>query len=133
MKRIINAVVDKIKQRRTEYKQVILVRTDLKLPKGKMAAQAAHASVEAVFKGLKSDKDIVGGWHKEGMKKVVLKVQSEKHMLRYCQYAKDENILHAIITDAGHTVVEPGTKTCCALGPAHESDIDRITGDLALM
>ena len=46
-----------------EYKQVILVRKDLKLPKGKMAAQVSHASVEAT---LKSDKKVVEQWRKQG-------------------------------------------------------------------
>ncbi|MBI2656920.1 peptidyl-tRNA hydrolase, partial [Candidatus Woesearchaeota archaeon] len=53
------------------YKQVILVREDLKLPKGKLAAQSSHASVDAT---LKSDKNIVDLWKKEGGKKIVLKV-----------------------------------------------------------
>ena len=53
-----------------ELKQVILVRHDLKLPKGKLSAQVAHASVEAV---LKSEKDKVKEWRTSGQKKVVLK------------------------------------------------------------
>ena len=56
-------------------KQIILVRQDLKLQKGKMAAQVAHASIEAV---LKSDKEKIDGWRVAGMKKVVLKVSDEK-------------------------------------------------------
>ena len=54
------------------YKQVILVRQDLQLPKGKLAAQAAHASVEAV---LKSDQKTIKEWRSEGMAKIVLKVK----------------------------------------------------------
>ena len=57
------------------YKQVILVRADLKLPKGKLAAQAAHASVDAV---LKSDSKLVNAWRDEGMAKIVVKVKDEK-------------------------------------------------------
>ncbi len=113
-----------------DYKQVILVREDLRLPKGKMAAQAAHASVEAV---LKSDKDDVKRWRAEGMKKIVLKVQDEKEMLHYNQQAKDAGLVTAIITDAGHTIVEPGTRTCCAIGPDNVRDIDAITGKLPTM
>lgn len=111
----------------TKYKQVILMRADLKLPKGKMAAQAAHASVEAV---LRSDKKIVDAWRKEGMKKIVLKVADEKEMLKLNQQAKDAGVITAVITDAGHTVVAPGTKTCCALGPDAAKKIDAITGHL---
>lgn len=113
-----------------EYKQVILVRQDLKLPKGKLAAQVAHASVEAV---LKCDNDIVKAWRKEGMKKVVLKVKDEKELYKYMQQAKDEGISTAKITDAGKTVVAPGTVTTCGIGPDKEDKIDAITGKLSMM
>ena len=115
------------------YKQVILVRADLKLPKGKMAAQAAHASVECVLKLMKENKDVVSAWRKEGMKKIVLKVKDEKDLYKYAQLAKDQGLMTAIITDAGHTVVEPGTVTCCGIGPADEKEIDAVVGKLELM
>jgi len=113
-----------------DYKQVILVRHDLKLPKGKMAAQAAHASVEAV---LRSDKEIVKRWHSEGMQKVVLKVLDKEELYKYIQMAKDSGLSTSVITDAGHTVVEPGTVTCGAIGPDREDSIDSVTGKLSLM
>lgn len=112
------------------YKQIILVRQDLKLPKGKLAAQAAHASVEAV---LKSDKKIVEAWRNEGMAKIVLKVKDETELLHYFQLAKENGISAALITDAGKTVIAPGTKTCVALGPDTEEKIDQITGKLPLL
>ena len=111
-------------------KQVILVRQDLKLPKGKLAAQAAHASVEAV---LKSESSIVKSWRREGMEKVVLKVKDEKELLHYFQLAKEADLVTALITDAGHTVVAPGTKTCVGIGPNEEEKIDNITGKLLLL
>jgi peptidyl-tRNA hydrolase, PTH2 family len=113
-----------------EYKQLILVRQDLQLPKGKLAAQAAHASVEAV---LRSHKDDVHAWREEGMAKIVLKVADEKELLRRLQLAKDEGLTTALITDAGHTVVEPGTRTCGAVGPADASKLDEIFGELKLL
>lgn len=116
-----------------DYKQAILTCSDLKLPKGKLAAQVAHASVETVLKLLKEDKDLVANWRKEGMKKVVLKVKDEKELYKYAQLAKDAGLTTAIITDAGHTVVEPGTVTCCGIGPAKEDDIDNIVGKLPLL
>ncbi len=112
------------------YRQVILVRADLKLPKGKMAAQVAHASVEAV---LRSDKKMVDAWRKEGMGKIVLKVANEKEMLSLQQQAKDAGLTTALITDAGHTVVAPGTRTCCAIGPGLDKHIHVITGHLKLV
>ena len=111
-------------------KQVILVRQDLKLPKGKLAAQCSHAAVEAVLKS--SDKK-VSTWRKEGMPKIVLKVKDEKELLYYLQKAKDDGLTTALITDAGRTVVTPGTKTCGAVGPDEEKSIDIVTGKLPLL
>ena len=114
----------------SELKQVILARNDLKLPKGKLAAQCAHASVEAV---LKSDKTIMNDWQRQGQKKVVLKVADEKELIKFFQKAKDMGFTTSLITDAGHTVVAPGTKTCAAIGPDDEEKIDMLTGKLKMM
>ena len=112
------------------YKQVILVRQDLKLPKGKLVAQCCHASIEAALKS--SDKKI-SAWRKEGMAKIVLKVKDEKELLNYLQKADDKSLITALITDAGKTVVAPGTRTCGAIGPDDEEEIDKITGSLPLL
>mgnify|MGYP001558248170 FL=1 len=112
------------------YKQVILVREDLKLPKGKLSAQVAHAAVDA---SSKSDKKIVDLWKKDGGKKIVLKVKDEKELFKYKQMAEDNGLKTALITDAGHTVVEPGTVTCLGIGPDIEEKIDVVTGKLKIM
>ena len=114
----------------TDLKQVILIRADLKLPIGKACAQAAHASVEAV---LKSDKDKMREWHDYGQKKVVLKVADEKELIKYFQEAKDMGFTASLITDAGRTVIAPGTKTAVAIGPDDEGKIDSLTGKLKMM
>ncbi len=111
-------------------KQAILVRADLKLGKGKAVSQGAHASVEAVFR---SDKDKVAEWRKEGMAKIVLKVNDLKELQKYNQLAKDSGLTTALITDAGRTAVEPGTVTCLGIGPDKEEKIDKITKDLKLL
>lgn len=113
-----------------DYKQLILVRQDLQLPKGKLGAQCAHAAVEAAWR---ADKDDVKRWREEGMAKIVLKVADEKELLRQVQRAKDAGLTTAIITDAGHTVVAPGTRTCAAIGPAPAEELDRDFGDLKLL
>ncbi|MBI1935818.1 peptidyl-tRNA hydrolase [Candidatus Woesearchaeota archaeon] len=112
------------------YKQVILVREDLKLPKGKLAAQCSHASVDSI---LKSDRKIVDLWRKEGGKKIVLKVKDEKELFKYKQMAEDYGLKTALITDAGHTVLEPGTITCLGIGPDEEEKIDRVSGKLKMV
>lgn len=111
----------------SELKQVILVRNDLKMSKGKAAAQVAHAAVEAT---LKSNPNMVKKWRDSGMKKITLKVDSEKELYKYLQIAKDEMLITALIKDAGRTEIEPGTPTCLAIGPDKEGNIDSITGEL---
>lgn len=114
----------------TTYKQVILIRQDLKLPKGKLAAQASHASVEAV---LKSDPKLVKAWRQEGMAKIVVKVKDQKELTKLFQQAKDNDLTASLITDAGRTVIAPGTKTAVAIGPDQEEKIDQITKNLSLL
>ncbi len=111
-------------------KQVILVRKDLKLPKGKMAAQVAHAALDAA---LKAEKSIMQDWLQSGAGKIVLSVENEKELVKFFQMAKDSSLPASLITDAGHTVVEPGTKTCVGIGPAQEKRIDALTGELKLI
>src|SRR3989338_784896 len=111
-------------------KQAILIRQDLKLSKGKAVSQGSHASVEAV---LRSDKDKVAKWRKEGMAKIVLKVKDLKELNNFNQLAKDSGLVTALITDAGRTTVEPGTVTALAIGPDEDEKIDKITKDLKLL
>jgi peptidyl-tRNA hydrolase, PTH2 family len=111
-------------------KQVILIRQDLKLPKGKACAQVAHASVDAV---LKSENSTIKAWREEGMAKIVLKVKDEKQLIQLFQTAKDEGLAASLITDAGRTVIAPGTKTCVGIGPDDEEKIDTLIGDLPLL
>ncbi len=109
---------------------VILVRQDLKLPKGKMGAQCAHAAVEAV---MRSSDTKTEEWMDQGQKKVVLKVPDEKTMMQYVNKAKRERLVAAVITDAGKTVIAPGTKTCVGIGPDEEEKVDKVTGELPMM
>lgn len=110
-------------------KQAIIMRQDLKLEKGKACSQSAHAAVECV---LRSEKNKVNEWRKEGMPKIVLKVKDLKEMQNYNQLAKDIGLITSLITDAGRTVVEPGTITCLCIGPDDNKKIDSIIKDLKL-
>lgn len=118
-----------------ELKQVIIVRNDLKMPKGKIAAQAAHASVDSVLKllGDSTGREIVKNWRMAGMKKIALKVDSKEELYKYIQQAKDLGLSTSVITDAGKTVVAPGTVTCGAIGPNEESEIDKVISELKLL
>jgi len=116
--------------KKQELKQVILVRQDLKMPKGKLAAQVAHASVEAMLKASKAN---FAEWKGYGYKKVVLKVKDEKELLEYQKLAKKAKLKTALIRDAGRTVLEPGTITCLGIGPDYEDKIDKVTGNLKIL
>ncbi len=76
---------------------------------------------------------IVKTWRAEGMKKIAVKVKDEKELYQYVQQAKDKGIITAVITDAGKTVVAPGTVTCAAIGPDKEEAIDEVTALLGLL
>ncbi|MEK6820876.1 MAG: aminoacyl-tRNA hydrolase, partial [archaeon] len=103
--------------------QYLVVRNDLKMGKGKIAAQCGHASILSF---LKSQERKYGNdaqdWLNEGMKKIVVKVDSEKDLLLLFEKVK-RFFPAALVSDAGHTQVEAGTKTCIGIGPAKESEL----------
>ncbi len=113
-------------------KQAIVIRSDLQLGKGKLAAQASHASLSSYQKVKKADSETADEWENEGQKKIVLKVGSEEELLALYERVKKE-IPCALIRDAGHTQVEPGTITCFGAGPAEESLINKYTKELKLL
>lgn len=115
------------------YKQVIVVRADLALGRGKTAAQASHASLSAYFKVLKKEPKVAERWMDEGQKKIVVKVADEKELLDYFDQAKIAGIPCELIHDAGHTQVEPGTITCLGAGPWDEKELDKVFGKLKLL
>ena len=110
-------------------KQAIIIRKDLNLGKGKMAAQASHASLNAYKKASFTNKKI---WEMQGQKKVVLKIDSEKEMIALFNKADAEKMKPALIRDAGKTEIPAGTITALAIGPDRDEKIDKITGHLKL-
>lgn len=117
------------------YKQAIIVRTDLKMGKGKIATQVAHASLGAyrIAKSKKRHRDAVKVWEGVSEKKVVLKVGNLRKLKSLHSKAKALKIPCMLIRDAGHTQLKPGTITALGVGPAEEGRIDRITKDLKLL
>ena len=115
-----------------EIKQVIVVRTDLEMGKGKIAAQVGHACVLGAENVRKSNPDWFDEWWK-GQEKIVVKVTSLKELENVKKDAIDLNLPWSEVTDAGHTQIAPGTTTCISLGPAPSELIDKITGNLKLL
>lgn len=110
-------------------KQAIVVRADLGMGTGKLAAQVAHASLQADGT---ADESVSREWRGSGAKKVVLRAESEDQLFALAEAADRAGVPHAIVRDAGHTELEPGTVTALGVGPAPDEDIDRVTGDLPL-
>ena len=135
-------------------KQVIVVRRDLKMRKGKIAAQAGHACVEAVLMALvkenrtdqisatddfaylahtDDDCSALTNWFDAGVAKICVYVDGEQALLDIAQQGKDAGFVVSLICDAGCTEFhgEP-TYTCLAFEPLSADKIDPITGDLPL-
>ena len=112
------------------FKQVIVVRTDLKLGKGKLAAQVAHASMGSFLRTPEKDQK---KWLEGTQKKIVLKVKDEETLLHIYEKTKRMGIPSTLVQDAGLTQIPPGTKTAVGIGPAEEEQIDKITGELPLL
>ena len=113
-------------------KQVIVMRTDLGMRKGKMIAQGAHASMKVVLENLMHPWVIK--WTNQAFTKIVVKAQSLDQMEDIFHRAKTAGIPVAWITDAGRTEFNGvPTDTCIAVGPAPMDVIDPITGELKLL
>ena len=116
-----------------EAKMVIAVRADLKMSKGKAAAQAAHAAVNCAFASKKKDSRTFDKWMDSGQRKVVLKVQDEKQLFEIKAMADASGLINSVITDAGRTEIAPGSVTCIGIGPSTDSVLDKITGELSML
>ncbi len=130
-------------------KQMIVMRRDLKMRKGKIAAQAGHACVDAVLKALAArgttrgedgepvfaagDDSALAAWFSAGVAKVCVYVDGEEALLDVAEQGMDEGFVVSLVRDAGITEFhgEP-TYTCLAFEPLFPEQVDPITGDLPL-
>jgi PTH2 family peptidyl-tRNA hydrolase len=131
-----------------DTKQVIVLRTDLNMRKGKMAAQAAHASMKVFFDRATlmrhADEKVpylmvkmwneARDWFLGAFAKVVVGIDSEEGLLELQKQADTAGIPSAIIVDSGRTEFHGvSTRTALAIGPDEAAKIDKITGSLKLL
>ena len=124
-----------------EIKQVIVIRKDLKMRRGKEIAQGAHASMAWLSRritvadgtGSAPLSDVEIRWLTGRFAKVCLQVDSEAELLDVYQRATGAGLEAQLITDAGHTEFHGvPTHTCVGIGPDLAERIDAVTGALRL-
>jgi peptidyl-tRNA hydrolase, PTH2 family len=113
-----------------ELVQYIVMNTSLGMNKGKLVAQGAHAAVSVIDK---VDNKTLSEWKNMGMKKIVLKVNSEKELIAKFQEIKDAKLPAILISDAGRTQIPAGSKTAFACGPISEEDGKKHFSELKLL
>lgn len=120
-----------------EMKMILVVRKDLKMGNGKVAAQCAHAAVAAVELCRSSNdqqwKDWLDRWFSTGMKKVVLQIPDEPSLSQLKKQCEGTNVPTIVIRDAGRTQIAAGSKTVLAIGPAPAEKVSAFTKELKLL
>jgi PTH2 family peptidyl-tRNA hydrolase len=113
-------------------KQVIVMRTDLNMRKGKMIAQGAHASVAVTLDNLSDPR--VEEWLQNNFTKICVRVESLEELIKVFVAAINANLLVKMITDSGKTEFNGvPTHTCLAVGPDTDENLDPVTGELRLL
>jgi PTH2 family peptidyl-tRNA hydrolase len=115
-------------------KQVIVMRHDLNMRMGKAIAQGAHASMLWLANIGNLDLERLERWSREGICKIVVRVESQEELETVAEKAKSKGLLVHVVIDAGITEFHgTPTLTCCAIGPEDDEKIDEITKDLRLL
>ena len=111
----------------------LITRSDLKLSKGKLAAQCAHAAVRCALRARSRKARLVERWSKSGARKIVLECETVNELLQLKEQAKESGMVAMLIEDAGHTEIPAGTITVLGIGPAPKSSIDDLVKHLKLV
>ena len=118
---------------RVDFKQVIVVRRDLGMGTGKIAAQVALAAVMAAEKTKDRKPEWCEEWFSMGQAKVVVKVSGMDELIEVRKRAESLHLPVVQVQDSGLTQIPPGTSTCIGIGPAPTDLIDKVTSDLKLL
>ncbi|XP_047235537.1 peptidyl-tRNA hydrolase 2, mitochondrial isoform X2 [Girardinichthys multiradiatus] len=115
-----------------EFKMVLVVRNDLKMGKGKVAAQCSHAAVSAYKQVQRRNPELLKQWEYCGQPKVVVKALDEDTLIDLLGRAREVGLTVSLIQDAGRTQIAPGSRTVLGIGPGPANLVDGVTGDLKL-
>ncbi|KFQ31026.1 hypothetical protein N332_03313 [Mesitornis unicolor] len=115
-----------------EFKMVLIVRNDLKMGKGKVAAQCSHAAVSAYKQVQRRNPELLQQWEYCGQPKVVLKAPDEETLIQLLADAKHLGLTVSLIQDAGRTQIAPGSRTVLGIGPGPADVVDKVSGHLKL-
>ncbi|KAL7930136.1 peptidyl-tRNA hydrolase PTH2 domain-containing protein [Trichoderma chlorosporum] len=121
-----------------ECKLVLVVRTDLGMTKGKIAAQCSHATL-ACYKALahadpaSPERKVLARWERFGQAKIAVQIKSQADMLELRGKARAMGLTAEVIQDAGRTQIEAGSMTVLGVGPGPKSLVDKVTGHLKLL
>jgi len=121
----------------SDLKMVFLVRLDLKMGAGKIAAQVAHAAIGLYDDIMNGDDEYhieaLNYWNTFGAKKIVLKCDNYETMKQVAIQAKQSQLPFILISDAGHTQIPAGSVTVLGIGPDSSEKINKLTGKFKLM
>jgi len=124
---------DKWGLRDAPYKLVLVVNQELKMGKGKIAAQCCHAAVGCYKRGRKIRPSGLKWWERTGCAKVACKCPTEKEMDEIQKKAHAKGIPYYFVCDAGRTQIAAGSRTVLGLGPAPVAAFEGISDHLKLM
>lgn len=116
-----------------DFKQVIIVRRDINMGTGKIAAQVAHAAVMGAEKVKASRRNWFSSWFAAGQAKVVLKVKNIEELMEVRKQAEELFLPVVQVQDSGLTQIPSGTTTCVGIGPAPSELVDKVTLGLKLL
>ncbi|MDQ3873335.1 MAG: peptidyl-tRNA hydrolase Pth2 [Thermoproteota archaeon] len=116
-----------------EFKQVIVVRRDLNMGTGKIAAQVAHAAVMGAERTKARHREWFDSWVETGQAKVVVKVTTIGELIETRRQAEELRLPVVQVQDSGLTQIPPGTVTCIGIGPAPAPLVDKVTDKLKLL
>jgi len=115
------------------YKMVLCVNMELKMDKGKIAAQCGHATLGAYKLATKYSPTAVLWWQRTGQAKIAVKVEKESSIYEIEKKAKAAGLVTYLVEDAGRTQIAAGSKTVLAIGPAPTKSFEGLTGNLKLL